>query len=97
LGEIGDKRAIIPLTTILSDSIDEVRINAIDALIKIGSEGVVAPLIDALDDIPAIRERAAKALGNIGDSVALDPLANAWRREEDETIRETMYEALKKL
>jgi HEAT repeat protein len=97
LGEIGDMRAIIPLTTMLSDNIDEVRINAIDALIKIGSESVVAPLIDALNDIPVIREKAAKALGNIGDSAAVDPLANAWRREEDEKIRITMYEALEKL
>jgi HEAT repeat protein len=97
LGEIGDTKAIIPLTTILDDNIDDVRINAIDALIKTGSGRVVEPLIRALGDIPPIREKAAKALGDIGDSQALDPMANAWRREEDITVRDAMYEALKKL
>jgi HEAT repeat protein len=75
LGEIGDTRAIEPLTAVLTHSeLSGVRWKAAEALSKIGTPAVDA-LVGALqhsdDDV---RWKAAIALGETGDPRAIDPL-----------------------
>jgi HEAT repeat protein len=76
LGEIGDPIAIDILSFSLRDPDFEVRKCAIEALGKIKDPNAAKSLISALGD-PNNREMAehiAKALGNIGDPIAIEPL-----------------------
>jgi HEAT repeat protein len=75
LGEIGDNRAVEPLTTALkNDEFSGVRWKAAEALSKIGAPAVEA-LIGALrHDDDDVRWKAAIALGEIGDPRAIEPL-----------------------
>ncbi|MCJ7696439.1 MAG: HEAT repeat domain-containing protein, partial [Anaerolineaceae bacterium] len=56
----------------------KMRINAVNALGKIGNADVVELLIKAMKDVDfGVRAFAAEALGKIGDERALDPLIQA--------------------
>jgi HEAT repeat protein len=82
LGEIGDERAVEPLIGMLSDSRQGISMGAIDALGGIGGVRVVELLIGMLSGtnnycikFPIYRRwHAARALGNIGDERAVEPL-----------------------
>ena len=57
---------------------DKVRETAAEALGRIGDEGAVDSLIQALkDENGQVREKAVKALGKIGDERAVEPLLQA--------------------
>ncbi len=75
LGGIEDKRVVEPLIKALKDESSKVRLSALDALVEI-SEPAVESLIEALgvDNYNLVREGAAKALGRIGDTRAVEPL-----------------------
>ena len=69
---------IISLVKALSDQDRKVRIDAVNALGKIGTIEVVEPLIKAIKDVDfGVRAFAAEALGKIGDERSLSPLIEA--------------------
>ncbi|MBN1375274.1 MAG: HEAT repeat domain-containing protein [Dehalococcoidia bacterium] len=87
LANIRVERAAVPLVAALKDSDGAVRSAAVEALVNIGLPAV-KPLISALYDgvsyviqedgtLLEIRQEAAMALGRIGDSGAVQPLATA--------------------
>jgi len=94
LGEIGDSRAVEPLVAALYDR--PTSSNATRALVKLG-EVAVAPLVACLQhDNKFVREDAAFALGEIGDTRALDPLIDALK-DEDTFEQDVIVVALGKL
>lgn len=73
LGQIGDVQAVQPLIITLKDAYRSGDA-ALEALVKIGSHAI-EPLIAALkDESTSTRQRAAEALGQIGDARAAVPL-----------------------
>lgn len=77
----GDKTAIGELTRGLGNKWALVRRAAAEFLAKGGAEAV-EPLITALKDEDAeVRTNAAKALGEIDDKQAIDPLKKALSKE----------------
>ena len=91
LGKIGDPRAAQPLIAILVDSQWDVRSAAGKALDKIGARAF-DPLVAALKNGGAlgaagVRYYAAKALGQIGDARAVEPLIAALKDDEDSYLR----------
>jgi len=72
----------------LSSDNDKIRISAIDDLTEIGKPAV-EPLIELLNDkksSPIARNCAAAALGNIGDSTAIEPLINTMTEYDTEFL-----------
>lgn len=104
LGQIGDTLAVGPLILALRDNNSEVRWAAAEALGKIGphwpqseaAKRLVPDFIAALQDEDSSVSEAAKALGQIGDVRAVDPLIMALR-DEDPDVRESAAEALGKI
>jgi hypothetical protein len=98
LGEIGDAKAITPLIALMkapdSGSCD---IFAKMALIKIGEPSVL-PLIAALNinDL-SVRQKAAQALGEIGDKRALDPLKRVGESDDNPYVRGSAIESIEKI
>jgi HEAT repeat protein len=94
LGEIGDPRAVDPLTNALNDD-KVVRRAAIRALGEIGAPAVV-PLTNALKDgKEVVRGAAAEVLVKIG-APAVEPLIAALT-DKHEDVRWTVAEALDKI
>lgn len=80
LGDIGDPRAVHPLTAALKDAYGDVRRAAATALGKIGDSRAVEPLLAMFNndsEDPYIREVCAEALGKLGDVRAIEPLVCA--------------------
>lgn len=74
LGIIKDERAVHPLIKVLDDNVSEVQINAIQALRNIGFASV-SPLIERLTSRKVtIQQLSIWALGEIGDSRAVEAL-----------------------
>ena len=78
LGKLGDKRATKPLIAVLRDTQTSVRVAAVEALGHIADVQAVEPLtlINYKDGLTEMREAAARALEQIGDS-AVPPLVVA--------------------
>jgi HEAT repeat protein len=101
--EIGD---IEGLVYALKDEDPIIRKEASIALKRMGDEGAVEGLIEALnyedwqEDYPvltAVRENSAEALGNIGDVRALQPLVQSLIMDPDDDVRWKSARALGKL
>ncbi|MDN5338915.1 MAG: hypothetical protein PWQ30_24 [Euryarchaeota archaeon] len=92
--------ALPVLAEALSDQLIEVRANAVRAIDRIGGEGAVAPLIQALrDDALAVRKRAEWALIQMGEAVlpALDQaLSKAAQPEAREGLQRIIEEIRRK-
>ncbi len=74
LGALRDQSAVDALLPCLANESDQISSEAIDAFNQIGAPAV-PPLIASLKDPkPKVRERAAEALGRIGDARAVEPL-----------------------
>lgn len=94
LGELGDSRAVEPLTILLKDEESQVRQSAAKALGKIRDMRAVVPLVAILKDKDiSEREIATWALGEIGDISAVEPLIAMLEeiREDSWSIR--LYES----
>ena len=75
LGEIGDKRAVVPLIRALDDEFLDVQYVTVKSLGMLGDKRAVEPLIRCLtSEEKWLRRGAARALGQIGDPRAVDPL-----------------------
>ena len=96
LGDVGDKRAVVPLIQALKDENWRVRSEAARALGKIKGALAVETLVHALKDEDSdVRKRAAAALGNIGEP-AVEPLTQALK-DEDSDVRKRTAEVLDEL
>jgi arylsulfatase A-like enzyme len=87
-GLLGDRAAIPALAALARDDAAprSLRLEAIDILASFGDLAAVAPLAALLaDPCPAIADRAAAALGTVGDARARDRLRDAVVRDEPET------------
>lgn len=97
LGKIGDKRAIEPLIKSLNSRWN---LSAIIALEKLADKTAVEPLIEVLKDEQnkdinfTIRIHAVKALGNLGDSRAVDSLCKVL---DSPAVTEQVIIALEKI
>lgn len=84
LGKIGDKRAIRPLFKIIGKDNWNVDKAAVNSLGKIGHKQAVRPLIAILEDERTGSDLlywTVKALGEIGDIRALEPLKVAHKKQ----------------
>jgi HEAT repeat protein len=99
LGRLASPTAAMPLVRSLGDSYWSVRRDAENSIMNLGAR-VVPPLIEALDSKKfAVRFRAARILGAIGDRRAIKPLEGLLEREHDESVRaevEAALEAIRK-
>jgi HEAT repeat protein len=103
LGNIGDKRAVEPLIKALKDKDFNVRYKAAKDNLTLGtgkitiSEFAKRVKVNAMpSERSEARYRAAEALGNIGDTRAVEPLTKTLE-DGDRDVRNTAKEALKKL
>ncbi|MFW6172456.1 MAG: phosphoglycerate kinase, partial [Elusimicrobiota bacterium] len=96
LGEIGNERAIIPLTIAFNDRYVGVRLKAIESLVKINPKKAVQQLVVALGDEKAeVRKKAAIELGKIGDESAVESLKERMnKKDESEEVKQAAEEAL---
>jgi HEAT repeat protein len=91
LGELGDKRAVAPLITIVSDpkSPASTREAAAGALGTLGDRRAVQPLIATLTDPnDRLRWYAAMALGKLGNGEAVKPLCHVVISDPVPNVRE---------
>jgi len=78
LGELGDRRAVQPLSRALEDLSYTVRQGAAYALGRLADADSVDPLAAALEDsIAVVRLAAARALGRVGGPAVVSALAKA--------------------
>lgn len=97
LGDIGDARAVKPLSKALKDKERTVQWEATEALGKIGDARAVEPLSQALkDEDSKVRRAAEKALVDIGDTRAVEPFAKSLK-DEDKDVRGAAKEPLERL
>lgn len=99
LGRLNDARAIKPLVAFLGDSTNDAGDAAVTALIPF-RQAAVEPLIAALADRePLARANACKALGEIGDYRAVEPLIPMLGEQGPRTkqVRRAALEALRRI
>ncbi len=87
LGEIGDKKAVVPLLDALSRQERFVKQEAAVSLGRIGDKLAVEGLIAALrDPNKYVKENSARALGEIGDRRAVGPIVQMLKQEKEEQV-----------
>jgi HEAT repeat protein len=96
LGKIGDDRALETLHPYIEGEDDPgLQQVTIKALGEIGSEESTQHVADRLvAENEEVRSRAARALGKIGDTRAVSPLADVLRDDESDTVRASAAWAL---
>lgn len=89
LGKIGDERALDTLHEYIEgESNPPLQKTTLRAIGEIGSESSTQHVADRLvAEDPEVRSRAARALGRIGDTRAIDPLADALADDENDSVR----------
>jgi HEAT repeat protein len=87
LGILGDVRAIEPLVTLMRTPDPETAVDsaAAEGLVRLGKPAVPALIAVLQQNAPELRRTAAYALGNIGDEIAFEPLADLLRHPEENT------------
>lgn len=95
LGQIGDPKAIGPLSRLLGNRDANIRVTAATALSKMASDrNVVAPLVKALKDPDEdVAAQAATGLGESGDKRAAEPLSR-FLHSPKEKVRVAAAQAL---
>jgi HEAT repeat protein len=92
LGRLGHSRALQPLADLLGQP--EVNESAAEALIRVGAKAVDV-LIEALRSESALARRTvARALGEIRDGRAVEPLAEVLQGDDDLAVRAAAANAL---
>lgn len=98
LGKLADQRAKDPLIVALNDSSTLVRKEAAQALAVFKASEMVLPLCSLLqDEEPEVRSRAALTLGAQGDVRAVEPLNDAFLRDDNERVRRAAHDAMKRI
>ena len=81
LANIGDRAALPVFLDALQGKDINLRLQAIDGLAKTQANEAVHPLIELLEDSKgAVRGATARALADLGDEAALEPIRNLLRR-----------------
>jgi hypothetical protein len=93
LGTIGTSRAAEVLVAALKDDVLPVYSAVTDALTRIGPAAVESLLPALKDSDSGVRRAAAKALGDIGDARAVQPLREA-ANDEEQSVRKAAAKAL---
>jgi len=96
LNSIKDERAVDYLINALDDEDWWVRERAADALAKLGSERAIPALIKMLDQQPESAKIAVRALSEIGNADAIEPLISKLQ-ESDISLKKHIIEALGEL
>jgi HEAT repeat protein len=96
LRRTADRGAVQSLLRALTDADKATRIHAIMGLGELQSREAVEPLLEILDD-PSSAGSAAKALVDIGDERALDPLRNAATSAKSARTQRTLRQAAAEL
>lgn len=98
VAEIKTKRFMKPIIELLEDNEDDIRIEAIEALGKIGSREAIEPLLNFLskdsNDIYREKKAAIEALGKIGRKESIQPLLKILSEDPKEIMREEALKAL---
>lgn len=90
LGQIGDRKAVLPLISIFNTADNEIKDNILYALGELGGR-------DAMDSENfMVREKAAHALGEIGEPKTLKYLQNALN-DEDPIVQRNAAKAIKNI
>ncbi|MFM6480552.1 MAG: HEAT repeat domain-containing protein [Microcystis panniformis] len=94
LGLTKSNEVVNELNQALKDSDSDVRMNAVEALVEIGSETAIPGLLKALEDSEGyVRREAAEALGKIGSETAIAGLLKALEHS-NRYVRRKAAEAL---
>ena len=96
LNSVKDERAVAHLVTALKDPDWWVRERAADALANLGDKKAVPALIEMLQTQPESAAVAVKALAQLQDSAAIDPILAALKTQDAKVKKEAMH-ALKEL
>ena len=96
LNSIKDERAVDYLINALDDEDWWVRERAADALAKLGSERAIPALVKMLDRQPESAKIAVRALSEIGNTDAIEPLISKLQ-ESDVSLKKHIIEALGEL
>ncbi len=97
LGKIGTSNEVFTLIQVAKESQqdEELRANAIYALVQIGDANVVSQLIHLLEDQSAlVREASAKALGHFSSPFAIEGLLRLLQNEEEYPVQVAVIQAL---
>ena len=96
LNSVKDERAVAHLIGALKDPDWWVRERAADALTNLGDKRAVPALIEMLQTQPESAVVAVKALAQLEDSAAIDPIVEAMKHQDEKVRKEAMH-ALKGL
>ncbi len=97
MGNLGGVQTIEGLLTALQDKYGDTRQNAMESLVKIGSDAV-DPLLHLLNKRnKTLRTIIAQILGDIGDPRAIEALSQMKRSAPDFKMRRSAARALKKI
>ncbi len=94
LGNLGDERAVRHLIPLLMDSVKAVRVDATDALVRIGRPAVATLLAALRHEEWILRLHACEALGKIGAEEAVEPLCEVMLHDRDMAVRQDAAKAL---
>ena len=99
LGKIGDPRALETLLPYIEgDANPPLQRITLQAIGEIGDEEATQAVADRLvADEPEVRTEAARALGRIGDTRAIDPLANVLAEDDEDSVRTSAAWALNQI
>jgi HEAT repeat protein len=99
LGKIASEEPVEGLLNYVGDDNDPLlRTATLKALGEIGSEEATQGVAGALAaDEPEVRSRAARSLGLIGDTRAIDPLADLLAEDDDDQVRASAAWALNQI
>jgi HEAT repeat protein len=94
LGIAGDARAIAQLVPLLIDPVKAVRVDATDALVRIGRPALATLLAALRHHEWVLRLHACEALGKIGAEEAVEPLCQVLLHDRDMAVRQDAAKAL---
>lgn len=94
LGIAGDARAIAHLVPLLIDPVKAVRVDATDALARIGRPALATLLAALRHEAWILRLHACEALGKIGAEEAVEPLCQVLANDRDMAVRQDAAKAL---
>jgi HEAT repeat protein len=98
LGDLGDTRAVVPLTEVLHDSAPVIRAGAARALGQIGGDRALGALLSLLSDPDElVRETSAIALGKLKRTESLPALRDAANGELKPHVRQAMNAAIQSI
>ena len=113
LGEIKSEKAVIPVIDCLQDNFQFIRMASVNTLVKLKEHGVVNHLIQVLcinpidiqpiidtalnSNVPRLQIRAIRALGELKDTKAIEPLKNMLAKKENEILFDELSESIDKI